>query len=162
MKQTNNYGFPQCEANDKGGWLTTFNESMRDIDVAIKTVDDFAHGIQTGGMTPEQIERLNTAYTLANNAYITGHTVIFNNKPKTEPFTIEEAGVYNIELNTTESGGGLITISISDVNGLITRDSSYFTSGINLQTSLCLPLSAGTYNVGCNISTATYNVTKLS
>lgn len=40
MKQTPNYGFPIYEPNDVTSYLTTYNDTMTQIDGTIKTVDD--------------------------------------------------------------------------------------------------------------------------
>lgn len=73
MLQTTNYNFPICEAADKGGWLSTFNNAMNGIDASLKTVADSIPE-DVGGMTPEQIAQLNDATQKATAALNTANT----------------------------------------------------------------------------------------
>lgn len=81
MKQTTNYGFPLYEPNDVTSYLTTYNETMTQIDGAIKVVDtqvqknttDLAGVEQQAASNHDEINNL-TAEVSDNITAIQGHT----------------------------------------------------------------------------------------
>lgn len=171
MLQTTNYGFPICEAADKGGWLSTFNNAMNGIDAALKTVENSVP--EDTGMTPAQIAQLNEASEQASSAKQTANSAMAavnnvqaeisalsplfyqkamplsdSNKlasytPQGQSFTLDEDSIVIIHINEiTAAGNAAIYFGTNQSSGCF-----YKSLNVGATEELFrIALAAGTYN----------------